>query len=290
MVDSVITNVLSVTDNRWRIEVTFPIHQLIPKKMFPFVILVLLGAAGQDVLAADDWWMKLPYKNNEFNYRAEYGQNIQIDCNDSSVPDGYNVSFWIRPDLVVMFPGDDDAFPTIDGPARWIVDNATGHMEIILVQESQFGFYYCVLVRNNSTAQGVYVVKKALNYEEAYFDDLWAKYEMNTIIGVSTGGGFFLISIALMLICKYHVDSNYDDGDDGDVMDFTDVFGEEEQSSGGRSSPQQGGGGGSREIEENVTKTPGYSNDSFVMNDEKVSEFFGLQPRIAFGDEITTDL
>ena len=219
---------------------------------------------SQEILAADDYWMDEPYGNKDYNYHVKYAHNITMVCNDSSITDLDVVQYWIRPDLHVMFPGDFEYFYTLDGYAGWSVNATTGDLDVVIVQESQFGFYHCVLLSDN-VSSNVHVVKKALNYEEAYFGSLWDSYELNTIIGVSAAAGFALICVCLMLICKYRVNPDDDDDDDDDMSDN-----DKDHPEDGPSSEHSGSQKGDMATDDVLKNVMIYNNAGFEVHHEKV--------------------
>ncbi len=143
-----------------------------------------------------DWWMDQPYENRDYNSREVYNGNVTLECQDDIVPESNDVQYWIRPDLAVMEAGDFDSFWTLDGYAGWQVSPDGRELYVTLLQESQFGFYHCVV----TVGADVHVIKKAINYRGPYFGDLWPKYRMNTIIGCSAAGGVLVICLFFMLI------------------------------------------------------------------------------------------
>lgn len=72
-------------------------------------------------------------------------------------------------------------------------------IEISLIQETQFGFYYCVVEKGSVQ----YTIKKALNYKGPYFGSLWDKYEKNVIVSCSATGAFLVLAISLCALYTY---------------------------------------------------------------------------------------
>ncbi|ELT89326.1 hypothetical protein CAPTEDRAFT_225776 [Capitella teleta] len=141
--------------------------------------------------------MQQPYGDDSFNTKAEYLDNATLDCsNDTIVQEDYEVQYWILPDLQHMGKGEEDMFLTIDGIAGWKVSDDGKTMDIILVQENQFGFYYCIVSNHNNT----FTIKRALNYKGPYFGDLWEKYEDNVIVACSSSVAFAVLSIFFCVV------------------------------------------------------------------------------------------
>lgn len=156
------------------------------------------------VVCSSDWWMEEPYETDSFNVRCKYGENVSIPCQDHRKPSPEEIQYWILPDLTVMNRTDYNEFQTLDGPAGWYINSNGTSVEVFLVQERHFGFYYCVFY--NSSTGGVEVVKKGLNYKGPYFGDLWPTYEKAVVIGSTAAGICIALFTVLCLIyeIKFH--------------------------------------------------------------------------------------
>ena len=145
------------------------------------------------------WWVHQPYDDtDEYNVNAEYLSNVTLTCEG---PDsGYTFEYWIMPDMTVAEQDYERSFNTLDGPAGWKV-SSTGEMQIKNIHEDHFGFYTC----RTSSGNMKHAVKRSVNVKGAYFGDLWLKYRMPTIIGLSAACGFLVISVSLCLLYNYKV-------------------------------------------------------------------------------------
>lgn len=128
------------------------------------------------------WWMDQPYDNTDFNARVEYGDNYNLTCEDERLEGlPYDVLYWVIPDMTIMRGGDYLDFKTLDGQAGWQVSNDANFINLFIVTEYHFGFYYCLVEQGGEEI----MVKRAVNYQGPYFDDLWDDYRLNTIVGCS---------------------------------------------------------------------------------------------------------
>lgn len=159
-------------------------------------------------------WMNWPYDDeSDFNVDAKYKEDVLLPCEDDYMKSKNSSTFtpyyWILPDTTVMMPGNEIVFDTAkDGEAGWLVaDNVS--MMVTNVQERHFGFYYCVV--NETELDELHVVKAALNFEGAYFGDLWDLYRENTIIGCSAAGGFLVACLACYFTYYFVFDKKSED-------------------------------------------------------------------------------
>lgn len=147
------------------------------------------------------WWVHQPYDGTEdYNTNAEYLSNLNLTCNDKTPDQGYTFTYWILPDMTMANMGFSRSFKTLDGPAGWQV-HSNGDMEIYNVQQEHFGFYTCLVEKDAEH----HAVKHSLNVKGAYFGDLWPKYRMPTIIGLSAAGGVLVLSVSLCLVYNHKV-------------------------------------------------------------------------------------
>ena len=91
--------------------------------------------------------------------------------------------------MTIMNAGDSVEFKTLDGKSGWQVSNDAYSIQLFIVTENHFGFYYC-LVNVNETQL---MIKRAVNYKGPYFDDLWDDYRMNTIVACASSLTFLAI-------------------------------------------------------------------------------------------------
>lgn len=175
------------------------------------VLCWIVSPAASQSYKSGSWWMQQPYGSNSFNADAEYLATVNLTCTDDSRPDDMDPQYWVLPDLTILGSGDTAEYYTLDGFATWEVSDNVEYIIITLLQEPQFGFYHCHLT--NGVIE--HVVKKSINYEGPYFGDLWAKYEMNVIIGLSAGGGMLLIIIVCYVVYRFR----YEEPETGDPED-----------------------------------------------------------------------
>jgi len=161
--------------------------------------LIVLTISRQMLLVES--WMNAPYgSESAFNYREHYGGNVTMKCEDDRLPSGYTFQYWIRPDLTVMREGEQQQFWTLDGYATWQVSSSGLELDVTNLNQRQFGFYYCVVrTSDNETI----VVKKGINYLGPYFGNLWPKYRMNVIIGLSAAAIFLVFMIVCCAVAAY---------------------------------------------------------------------------------------
>ena len=141
-------------------------------------------------------WMDAPYGNNNFNSHEQYGHNATLECSDDRTSEDSEFQYWILPDLTVMNKSSYQHYWTLYGVATWRVSDNGMTLHATNINERQFGFYYC-LVKSDGKIQ---VVKKAINYTGPYFGNLWPKYRMNVIIGLSAAGIFVVLAILFVII------------------------------------------------------------------------------------------
>jgi hypothetical protein len=123
----------------------------------------------------------------------DLGQTAQLYCNESKeYPNAPNMSqpiAWMLPNLTILDQSKDRFQLTMD--------NLT--LEVVNVTKEDLGLYHCMLTAENVTW---YLCRAGLNAGGPYFEDLWAKYDLNTIIGISAFFGFLALAIATWLL--YH--------------------------------------------------------------------------------------
>lgn len=212
--------------------------------------LVLMVVAIVHQMATVACWMNAPYGNEKFNYREHYGNNLTIECTDGRLPTNYTFSYWIRPDLVVMNKSDEDQFWTLDGYASWKVSDDGLTMDVTNLNQRQFGFYYCVV---QSAGGDTIVVKKAINYRGPYFGNLWPKYRMNVIIGLTAAAVFFVFIVVCCVVAAYCERTPEENAKEEPRQDIRRTK---------RSSPEISSSGENYGLKRrDVTSTPGYDVD-----------------------------
>lgn len=146
-----------------------------------FVFLLYIFAVG----SCNDW-LKSPYENNDdFNIKADFGDDIYLTCNDTRMipPMTNEIYKWILPNLDVADKTYRKSYISLDGVVNITVEDDGKVLHISRVQEEHFGFYHCVGSRQST---GDFVIKRGLNYNGYYFGNLWTKYKRATTIGLST--------------------------------------------------------------------------------------------------------
>ena len=53
------------------------------------------------------WWMEQPYDNDDFNVRVEYGDDMNVTCDDDPRLEGldrtdYTVQYWVRSQMFFL--------------------------------------------------------------------------------------------------------------------------------------------------------------------------------------------
>lgn len=98
---------------------------------------------------------------------------------------------WMLPNLDVLY------YST----PKYLIQNNNWTMVIRNATADDLGQYHCLIPINNGS--DYYLVKLGLNAGGPYFEDLWEKYTMNTIIGLSVAGGFAVLCVFLYLLDRF---------------------------------------------------------------------------------------
>jgi hypothetical protein len=127
----------------------------------------------------------------------ELGVTSTLWCNASiqyeSAPNDSVPVSWMLPDLTVLY--------TTTG--RYNIQNDNMSLIVSNITRDDIGQYHCMLKYPTiNSSEDWYLARVGLNAQGPYFEDLWDKYELNTIIGISAGFGFLACAIAMMVI--YH--------------------------------------------------------------------------------------
>ena len=126
---------------------------------------------------------------------TDFGNSVSFYCNTSlqsnQPPNGSLPEKWMFNDLTNAPSG-------YNGTKREI-SNDGYTMTILNVSTSDFGIYHCMMMTEEMEW---YLIKLGLNVRGPYYEDLWEKYRMNTIIGLSACLGFMLIAIVIIVIYK----------------------------------------------------------------------------------------
>ena len=209
------------------------------------MLLVLISASPwwrSCNVVSGDAWMELPYGDDSFDVKAEFNTNVTLSCNVTSVPGSHVFRYWIAPDMTIMRENFSASFRTLDGMAGWEVSEDGLEMHAFRIQEAHFGFYYCIRGveggGGGGEEEGVMAVKLGINYQGPYWGDLWAKYETNTIVGLTASGSFLAIVIIIAVTWHFRVDGAGTYGDKGSKAWG---LGEERGGAGG-ATPGDGGG------------------------------------------------
>lgn len=113
----------------------------------------------------------------------ELGTNATMDCLNGRFPNGSYPTAWMFPNLTIV----DSNYS--DGHA--IVHDNGYNMTIVSVSIEDLGLYHCMMLTDDYL---IFMNRMGLNVKGPYFEDLWEKYETNTIIGVSSFFGFLILA------------------------------------------------------------------------------------------------
>jgi hypothetical protein len=117
-------------------------------------------------------------ESNEYMWGPEFLRN-----NSNSQP----IS-WMMPNLTIIEGNFGDRHHMKDG--NWT-------LEVVNVTQEDLGLYHCMLQAENVS---YYLCRVGLNAEGPYFEDLWDKYWLNTVIGLSACFGFLLLAAVFILL------------------------------------------------------------------------------------------
>jgi len=140
------------------------------------------------------------------NESVQYKENIGNDWPNGTLPES-----WMLPNLTIIYVST-DRFEITDSKWALTVNNIT---------INDLGQYHCMLRANDTWL----LARLGLNAQGPYFEDLWNKYELNTIIGLSSGFGFLALAIATMLVYHFRYISPLDEDDVVKQNTATSMFG-----------------------------------------------------------------
>jgi hypothetical protein len=149
-------------------------------------------------------------RDDLFDYKiSELGGTVMMRCNDSvQYRDAPNDTWpwsWMLPNLTVL-ESSWGRFEITDSRWSFTVHNVT---------IDDLGQYHCMMrIYVNETPTDWYLGRLGLNAQGPYFQDLWDKYELNTIIGLSSGFGFLALAIGTMLVYHFRYISPPDEEDE----------------------------------------------------------------------------
>jgi len=126
------------------------------------------------------------------------GSNSILHCtnftSNKAYPNDSLPEAWMLPDFTILYnvtggPGD-----------RFRMEDNGWSLSISSVEASDIGLYHCMM---KTPADEWFLVKLGLNAKGPYYEDLWEKYKLNTIIGLSAAGGFLLLVGLVYLAQRY---------------------------------------------------------------------------------------
>jgi len=138
------------------------------------------------------------------------GETVKMWCNDSvqylEAPNDTQPVSWMLPNLTVLHVS----------AGRFEITDTQFALTVHNVTIDDIGQYHCMLrVRLNfSEWADWYLARLGLNAQGPYFEDLWDKYELNTIIGISSGFGFLALAVGAMLVYHFRYISPLDEEDE----------------------------------------------------------------------------
>ena len=126
----------------------------------------------------------------------------KLNDGDSPISENAQAYAWMLPNLTMVDCG--ISFDNIE-----ISDNCS-HLTVYNFEREDIGLYHCMLHQEDN--DDIFMVKWGLNVRGPYFDDLWKKYDSNTLIAFSTAGIFTFLVIAICLIYQYrYIEDNSDE-------------------------------------------------------------------------------
>jgi hypothetical protein len=140
----------------------------------------------------------------------ELGVSQTLWCNESvqylEAPNDTAPISWMLPNLTVLAAS----------AGKFIISDDSWSLQVYNITRDDLGQYHCMLrVKYNETEYSDwYLARLGLNAQGPYFEDLWDKYETNTIIGISAGFGFLALALGAMLVWHFRYISPPDEEDD----------------------------------------------------------------------------
>jgi hypothetical protein len=146
------------------------------------------------------------YKIKKLGESATLWCNESVQISDAPPNDTFIPVSWMLPNLTVLSASS----------GKFNVSEDKWSLHVNDVTRAEIGQYHCMLRRmlNETYFTGWYLARLGLNAQGPYFEDLWDKYETNTIIGISAGFGFLALAIGAMLVWHFRYESPPDDEDD----------------------------------------------------------------------------
>jgi len=149
-------------------------------------------------------------RDDLFDYKIEeLGETVKMWCNDSIqfevVPNYTSPVSWMLPNLTILEQSVD----------RYVIADSFWSLTVHNVTVEDLGQYHCMMRVYNESDFPIdwYLAILGLNAQGPYFEDLWDKYELNTIIGLSSGFGFLALAICTMLVYHFRYISLDEDDD-----------------------------------------------------------------------------
>jgi len=146
------------------------------------------------VITACLWSVSLCVRDDVYSKNVwSLGVTVHLYCNDSTeykiaASNAEPVS-WMLPDLTVLH-GDQGRFQILNN--NWT-------LKIINVSRDDLGMYYCML--HNSNIEWL-LLRLGLNVAGPYFEHLWDKYWLNTVVGLTAS--FCSLTVAIPACLVYH--------------------------------------------------------------------------------------
>lgn len=138
------------------------------------------------------WWLSSCARDDFYDEKvSSLGVTAQLYCNNSlqypTAPDDALPVSWMLPNLTVLH-GDKGRFQLLNN--NWT-------LKVLNVSIDNLGLYYCLL---RSADVDWLVMRVGLNAAGPYFEDLWHKYWLNTVRGLSACFSFLLIAVVVFLV------------------------------------------------------------------------------------------
>merc|ERR1712150_43936 len=128
-----------------------------------------------------------------FTISAEWNRTNSM--NEFDTPDGR----WINPQVALM-DFNNQVYP------GYSLSTDKLNLTITMVTKADLGFWHCIMERrdiNGTLIRSDALQKIGLNVKGPYFEDLWAKYQRNTTIGLGAGFGFAVFAVVLCMAWQF---------------------------------------------------------------------------------------
>lgn len=127
------------------------------------------------------------------------GVSQTLWCNESvqyyEAPNDTVPISWMLPNLTVL----------ASSAGKFSISDDSWSLQVNNITRDDLGQYHCMLrIKYNETElSDWYLARLGLNAQGPYFEDLWDKYETNTIIGIAAGFGFLALALGAMLVWHF---------------------------------------------------------------------------------------